>query len=52
MINTIGLHYHLINKTLLPGSSFSVSNHAEKNVPEIGVDFKEGVMMVIVTPAV
>ena len=51
-VNTIGLHYPLINKTLLPGSSFSVSNRAEKNAPEIGVDFKEGVMMAIVTPAV
>jgi len=51
-VNTIGLHYPLINKTLLPGSSFSVSNRAEKNAHEIGVDFKEGVMMAIVTPAV
>jgi len=51
-VSTVGLHYPLIDRTLSTGSSFSVSNRVEKNAPEIGVDFAEGVLMVIVTPAV
>lgn len=51
-VSTVGLHYPLIDKTLIPGSSFSVSNRPKKNAPEIGIDFSGGVMLVIVTPAV
>jgi len=51
-INTIGLYYPLENHTIMPGSSFSVSNRAARNAKEIGVDFSSGVLMVIVTPAV
>lgn len=49
-VSTIGLHYPLKDSLLLPGSSFSVSNRVEKSAPEIGVDFKEGVLMIIITP--
>ena len=51
-VTTIGLHYPLKDKTLIPGSSFSVSNRAKRNAPKIGVDFTGGVLLVMVTPAV
>jgi len=51
-ITTTGLHYPLTNVTLTPGSSFSVSNRAERNAPQIGIDFTGGVVLVFVTPAV
>lgn len=51
-VTTIGLHYPLKDKTLVPGSSFSVSNRAKRKAPKIGVDFKGGILLVMVTPAV
>ncbi len=51
-VTTIGMHYPLTDRTLLPGSSFSVSNRAEKNTPEIGVDFTGGILLITVTPSV
>lgn len=50
-VSTTGLHYRLSDKSLIPGSSFSVSNRVEKSAPVIGVDFISGVMLVIVTPS-
>lgn len=51
-VTTTGLHYALKDRTLVSGSSFSVSNSAEKNAPEIGIDFTGGVLLVMITPAV
>ena len=51
-VNSIGLYYPLSDQTLLPGSSFSVSNRVQKSAKEIGIDFKEGIVLVMVTPAV
>lgn len=50
-VTTVGLYYPLSGQTLQPGSSFSVSNRAQKSAPEIGIDFAGGVLLVMVTPA-
>lgn len=51
-VSTVGLHYPLKNRTLVPGSSFSVSNRPKRNTAAIGIDYTGGVLLVMVTPAV
>jgi len=51
-VTTVGLKYKLLNAGLMPGSTFSVSNTIYNNAREVGVDFSEGVMLVMVTPEV
>ena len=51
-VTTLGLKYKLQSAGLMPGSSFSVSNSITSNAREVGVDFSEGVMLVMVTPEV
>jgi thiamine pyrophosphokinase len=51
-VTTVGLHYPLIKQTLLPGSSFSVSNRVQKNAVQVGIDLEKGVLLVMVTLAV
>jgi thiamine pyrophosphokinase len=51
-VTTWGLYYPLEKKTLIPGSSFSVSNRiAEPNV-DAGLSLSSGTMAVIMTKAV
>ena len=50
-VTTAGLRFPLNDSTLVPGSSFSISNAPANRTREIGVDFREGIMAVIVTPA-
>jgi thiamine pyrophosphokinase len=51
-VTTKGLRYELKDRTLVPGSSFSISNTVQKNASDIGVDFTGGTMLIMVTPAV
>ena len=51
-VTTAGLRYALKGRTLIPGSSFSISNAVQKNAKDIGVDFTGGTMLIMVTPAV
>lgn len=51
-VTTKGLRYGLMDRTLIPGSSFSISNAVQKNAGDAGVDFKSGTMLIMVTPAV
>lgn len=51
-VTTWGLHYPLKNQTLIPGSSFSVSNRIAVPDGEAGLSLSSGILAVIITKAV
>jgi len=50
-VTTQGLYYPLKNQTLIPGSSFSVSNRIAASEVEPGLSFSSGIVAVIITKA-
>lgn len=51
-VTTWGLYYPLDSQTLIPGSSFSVSNRIAIPDAEAGLSLSEGILAVIITKAV
>lgn len=51
-VTTVGMKYPLANHTLIPGSSFTVSNEVDMTKKEHGFDMKDGTVLVMITPKV
>ena len=51
-VSTVGMKYPLSDQSIVPGSSFTVSNEFDMTEKEHGFDMKDGTMLVIVTPKV
>ena len=49
-VSTIGMKYPLLDQTILPGSSLTVSNEFNIEEKEHGFTMKGGTVLVIVTP--
>lgn len=51
-VSTIGMKYKLTDRSIIPGSSLTVSNEFDMTEKEHGFEQKSGTMLVIVTPKV